>query len=106
MSDSEKIIDLEKIINNLLVQNALLISKQGALIQMILGVYKETLDKEQYQNITKKFIDLYDSFCQDSLDGLDGVLLETSDGGFLLRQKLELMANIQQMKLAFLDSVD
>ncbi len=46
MTSKEKIKELESVIDNLLVQSGLSMAKQGALVQMVLGIYRETLDKD------------------------------------------------------------
>jgi hypothetical protein len=99
MTTKEKIEDLESVIDNLLIQNGLAIAKQGALTQMVLGVYRETLEKEKYQNIAIRFIEMWEKFALDAIDALDVVV---SDSDIIRRQKLEVLSNVQHMKIELL----
>lgn len=96
----ERITELEAIIDNLLVQSGLSIAKQGALMQMVLGVYRETLPPEKYQAIAQKFISLWERYCLDTLDGLEGMLY---DSDMVERQKQLVHENIAMMQQQFVD---
>lgn len=100
MTSKEKIKELESVIDNLLVQSGLSMAKQGALVQMVLGIYRETLDKDKYQSTAIQFIQIWERY---SLDVLDGLKECVYDQEIIDRQKLEIHANVEQMKKSFLN---
>lgn len=100
MNDLElRVKELELIVDNLLVQNSFAIAKHGALFQMTLGVYHETMEPKQYQSIVSKFISLWEQSCLDSLDELSEVVYDPS---ILERQRQVVKTNIEMLRNTFL----
>lgn len=99
MTTDEKIQELQAVTNNLLIQSGLSMAKQGAMLQMTLGIYKETLDSKKYQETALKFIALWEHYCLEMLLGLKNVV---DDPELLERQRLEVLSNVEQMKVSFL----
>ena len=95
MNDSEKIKELDAVVDNLLIQSGLSIAKQGAMMQMVLGIYRETFEKEKYNRIVLQFIQLWERFCLDTLEGLEQINV---DSDLILRQKKEVKSNIEMMR--------
>lgn len=93
--ENEKIEELETIIDNLLVQSGLSIAKQGAILQMVLGIYRETFDKEKYNRIVTQFIQLWERYCLDTLEGLEQINVNPD---LISRQKEDVKSNISQMR--------
>lgn len=93
--ENEKIQELETIIDNLLVQSGLSIAKQGAMMQMVLGIYRETFGKEKYNRIVTQFIQLWERYCLDTLEGLEQINVNPD---LISRQKDDVKSNISQMR--------
>lgn len=94
--DNEDLEVVKVILDNLLVQTALMLAKQTALIQMVHGVYSETLPKENADLILQNFADVVEKISGDMLDELKGGLF---DEGLLLRKRLSLLADIQSLRI-------
>ncbi|WP_306353679.1 hypothetical protein [Flavobacterium sp. '19STA2R22 D10 B1'] len=95
MTTDEKNQELEIIIDNLIVQSGLSIAKQGAMMQMVLGIYRETFDKEKYNLIVTQFIKLWEKYCLDTLEGLEQMNVNSD---LILRQKEDVKSNISLMR--------
>jgi len=68
---SKKMEDLEIMVDNLVIQTNLSIAKQGAMLQITLGVYRETLDKEKYNLIVAQFVEILESYSLTCLKNLE-----------------------------------
>lgn len=95
MTTNEKIQELEGMVDNLLVQSGLSIAKQGAMMQMVLGVYREMFDKEKYNSIATQFIQLWERYCLDTLEGLEEINVNSD---LISRQKEDVKSNISLMR--------
>ena len=96
---NEKIKELETVIDNLLVQNGLSMAKQSAMIIMILGIYKETFEPERFKSIANQFINIWEENSLLCLNDLEDLVF---DPAIISRQKLEVKANIDQLKEKYL----
>lgn len=95
----QEISDIKVTLDNLLVQTTMLSNQMNVLTNMTLGVYKETLPLGQYQNIYTNYVNLYEEFMNDSFSKIEDVLFQENDNLFLIRQKTELLSQLQRMKL-------
>lgn len=96
MDNEDLLDDIKVVLDNLLVQTALMLAKQTALIQMVHGVYSETLPKENADLILKNFADVVEKKSGDMLNELEGALF---DDGLLIQKKLFLLADIQSLRI-------
>lgn len=94
--DNEDLEDIKVVLDNLLVQTALMLAKQTALIQMVHGVYSETLPKENADLILQNFADFVEKYSNDALDDLGEALF---DEAIILRQRFALLGTIQQLRI-------
>lgn len=95
MDNDELLEDIKVVLDNLLVQTALMMAKQTALIQMVHGVYSETLPKENAELILKNFADVVEKISGSALDGLEHALFDES---LILRKRFSLLADIQSLR--------
>lgn len=94
--DNEDLEDIKVVLDNLLVQTALMLAKQTAIIQMVHGVYSETLPKENADLILQNFADVVEKYSNDALDDLREALF---DEAIILRQRFALLGTIQQLRI-------
>ncbi len=74
--ENEKIQELEIMVENLVIQTNLLMAKQGAMTQMVLGIYRETFDKEKYNRTATQFIELLELYSLSALKNLEALPID------------------------------
>lgn len=90
--------DVKGLLDNLLVQTTILTVRLNVLTSMVLGVYSETLPKQNSNLIYTNFVNLLDKTTAEALSGLSEGLYDS--GSFLLKQQMEHLSNMQKMKMS------
>lgn len=94
----KEILEIQGILDQLLVQAALSAAKQNAIISMVFGVWGEILSEDQIKNIRENFAHILETSSNEALDGLRNILY---DDALLLRQRLDLLSQCQQIKQGY-----
>lgn len=102
MNESDRIEELEHIINKILIETSLIKAENIALTQMVLGVYRETRDENSFNNIAENFISLLEEVQMEVIDELQNILIPTNDHAELIRKKLTLTTNYQRLRDIYL----
>ena len=87
---------MKAVLDNVVTQLSIITVKQNVFHSMVLDIYGETLPSENAKMIYTNFVNVLEKELTDALNQLDDCLFDS--GHFLLRQKTDLFASMQQMK--------
>ena len=87
--------ELNTTIDNILYQVAEQTVKLNLLTSLTLGMYNETLPKEQYDNLYTNFVDRLESAMNDLFLNSEGIY---SNPSFLLKRKFDFFSQLKDMK--------
>jgi len=93
---TEEIEGVKIVLDNLLLQTAILSTKLNVLTSMVVGVYGETIPSDHYSAIYTTFVNTLEKEMKESFKRLDGVLYDS--GMFLFRHEVEELLSIQSLK--------
>lgn len=96
--EKQDILDIKTTLNNLLLQTSLINSELKMLSSITLGVYKETLPKEQYRTIYTNYVNRIEESFNEVLGSIDTILFEVGDPAFSIRQRFDFFSIISAMK--------
>ena len=94
--------DIKTIINNLLVQVTVNSVKINLISSLVLEVCSELLPEDKASKVYTNFTDKLLSELEEIIGSIDKILLDNDDLAFALRQKMQHMAIVQNIKNHYL----
>jgi hypothetical protein len=88
--------ELKSVFDTVFLRQAELIAELNTLRSMVLGVYKETLPAETYQNLYTNFVDALEKSTDKAFLEIEDILFDS--GAPFLRHKFETFSAIQNLK--------
>lgn len=98
MTNTEKIKELQSVVNQLLVQTALITSKLEVTTSMVLGVYAEKMTEGESKTILSNYCTRLEEAQMDALSKLSDLVFEDGDHSLILRNKTAVFSSIQHLR--------
>ena len=90
------VLEIRLVLNNLIVNSALVSSQLRTLTNLVLGVCKDKLPVDQYENVYTNYVNTLEQMTTEELNVIEGALWGSP--AFLSRQRFEALSASQILK--------